>query len=71
MASERALTLGLAAKTFGQSLAKSYLGLSDPLLIALIDEAVAMRLLEREVTPDAAKYASEADYDDADEMKMA
>lgn len=52
--SERALSLAIAARTFGVSPAKTYLGLDDPVRVALVDEALAMRLLTLNAEPAAA-----------------
>lgn len=40
-----ALMLGLTAQTFGQSPAKDYLGIGDPVVAYALDEAIALRLL--------------------------
>ena len=45
VASERALSLALTARTFGVSPSRTYLGLDDPVLVAAVDEALAMRLM--------------------------
>ena len=62
--------LAMAGRTFGQSPARTYLGLVDPILVSAIDEALAVRLL-LELSgapaglPEPMKLATEFDYDDA------
>jgi len=52
---------------FGQSPAREYLGIRDPVLAYAIDDALHQRLiaLERGGAPDT-QYATDADFDDAD-----
>ena len=55
----------MAARTFGVSPAQTYLGLSDPLLVAAIDEALAVRLVasqSSEKPPPGQRFASEDEY---------
>lgn len=56
----------MAARTFGQSPARTYLGLTDPYLVTAIDEALALRLLalqssEKSKLPPGMRYATDAD----------
>lgn len=44
MASPRALTIARTAERFGQSPAATYLGIRDPVLAVVVDEALALRL---------------------------
>lgn len=72
VASDRAISLAVAAETFGQSPARDYLLITDPMLVALVDEALAARLLtlreSKNQPPPGLDYASNADYDDAGEV---
>ena len=63
------MTLALAGQTFGQSPALTYLRIEDPLLVALVDEALAVRLTimqskasQPSKLPADLRYATEADY---------
>ena len=44
MASPRALSIARTAERFGQSPSRAYLGLGDPVMVTLVDEALALRL---------------------------
>lgn len=65
------------AQRFGKSPALDYLGIDDPVLALLIDDALHQRLVALEERqragkgrpmqlPPGQRYASDADYDDGD-----
>lgn len=60
------------AQRFGQSPARDYLGIRDPVLRLAIDDALHQRLVLAERAgkpsglPDGLRYATDEDFDDSD-----
>lgn len=77
METPRALAIARTAERFGRSPATTYLGVTDPVMVTLLDEALALRLSaddarlhakawgKRGIDADQ-RYATDADYADDD-----